>query len=209
MTANLTFTIAERNNALKLPNAALRFRPQDITPEKVRELLRESSGGEQRRGRRQDGAQPAGSPSNEPGQEKEVKERNAGQSTGSPGNDSSEPRRRRRDRQAGDSGDRPTEANSQARDSQRVTGFSPSNTAAAEGQWRVVWVLGPDKKPLPRRIQIGITDGVATEIIQGDLKEGDQIIVGQNVSGDSRPQTRQSPPGFGGAPRFGGGGGRR
>ena len=56
--------------------------------------------------------------------------------------------------------------------------------------------------------KIGISDGVATEIIQGDLKEGDQVIVGQNISSDSRPQTRQSPPGFGG-PRFGGGGGRR
>ena len=31
MTANLTITIDERNNVLKIPNAALRFRPQDAT----------------------------------------------------------------------------------------------------------------------------------------------------------------------------------
>src|SRR5215813_9665591 len=39
MTANLTITIAERQDALKVPNAALRFRPQGMTPEKMRELF--------------------------------------------------------------------------------------------------------------------------------------------------------------------------
>src|SRR5262249_42219589 len=40
MTANLTMTIAERNDVLKIPNAAMRFRPQGMTPEKMRELFR-------------------------------------------------------------------------------------------------------------------------------------------------------------------------
>src|SRR5262245_12662850 len=40
MTANLTMTIAERNDVMKIPNAALRFRPKDMTPEKMRELMR-------------------------------------------------------------------------------------------------------------------------------------------------------------------------
>ena len=40
MTANLTLTIAERQNALKIPNAALRFWPQGVPQEKRRELLR-------------------------------------------------------------------------------------------------------------------------------------------------------------------------
>src|SRR5262249_43062947 len=40
MTANLTITIAERQDTLKIPNAALRFRPQGMTPEKMRELFR-------------------------------------------------------------------------------------------------------------------------------------------------------------------------
>jgi HlyD family secretion protein len=204
MTTNLTFAIAERNDALKLPNAALRFRPQDITPEKVREMLRGASGGDQGRARRQD-AQPASSPGAQTGQ---AERRNADRSASAPGDDSGEGRRRRRDRQAGETGSRPSDESNARRDSQRVTGFAPSTTAAIEGQWRLVWVLGPDKKPQPRRIQIGISDGTATEILRGDLKEGDMVIVGQNISGDSRPQTRQSPPGFGG-PRFGGGGGRR
>src|SRR5262245_46979038 len=39
MTANLTLTIAERQDALKIPNAALRFWPQGVPQEKRRELL--------------------------------------------------------------------------------------------------------------------------------------------------------------------------
>src|SRR5437660_4178734 len=35
MTANLTITIDERNNVLKVPNAALRFMPQDVTSQKT------------------------------------------------------------------------------------------------------------------------------------------------------------------------------
>src|SRR5450756_1428407 len=34
MTANLTITIDERNNVLKVPNSALRFTPQDATTQK-------------------------------------------------------------------------------------------------------------------------------------------------------------------------------
>src|SRR5262245_34001387 len=40
MTANLTLTIAERQDALKSPSAALRFWPQGVPQEKRRELLR-------------------------------------------------------------------------------------------------------------------------------------------------------------------------
>src|SRR5262249_7294704 len=44
MTANLTMTIAERNDVLKVPNAAMRFRPQGMTPDKIRELFRGAGG---------------------------------------------------------------------------------------------------------------------------------------------------------------------
>jgi hypothetical protein len=45
-------------------------------------------------------------------------------------------------------------------------------------------------------------------VVEGELKEGDVVVTGQTVSGAARAQTgAQSAPGFGGAPR--GGGGRR
>ena len=44
---------------------------------------------------------------------------------------------------------------------------------------RVVWVLGQDGKPERRRITVGLSDGSATEVVDGDLKEGDMVITGQ------------------------------
>jgi hypothetical protein len=71
-------------------------------------------------------------------------------------------------------------------------------------------VLGQDGRPQPRRIKVGLSDGAATEVLEGDLREGDIVVTGQNVSGENRPQAAsQTAPGFGGAPRTGGGGGRR
>jgi len=71
-----------------------------------------------------------------------------------------------------------------------------------------VWVLGPDGKPQPRRISVGLTDGASTEVVEGELKEGDVIITGQTVTAASKSQnsnTQSAPPGFGGAPRMGSG----
>ena len=76
---------------------------------------------------------------------------------------------------------------------------------------RRVWVMGANGKPEPRRIKVGLTDGASTEVVEGDLKEGDVVITGQTVTAASKSQNsnaQSAPPGFGGAPRIGGGGPR-
>jgi len=153
MTANLTITIDERSNVLKVPNAALRFSPPRST---------DSGAGAQ-------------------GQ--------SGQGQG----------RRRQQQQQGDN------------NTQQGNGgqFAPASAPVLPGQVRVVWVLGQDGKPERRRITIGLSDGAATEVVDGDLKEGDMVITGQQISGASRTSTSSTPPGFGGAPRGAGGGGPR
>ncbi len=163
MTANLTFSIAERNDVLKIPNAALRFRPQDITQEKVRELLRGAAGGDSGRERKPESAQSpeSGGKAKQPDNAKSA---------------STEPKRGRKDQQSGDGGNRPASDAGGRRDEQRISGFTPATAMMLEGQWRLVWVLDANKKPQPRKAQIGISDGTATEILQGDLKEGDQIL---------------------------------
>jgi HlyD family secretion protein len=90
--------------------------------------------------------------------------------------------------------------------------FAPASAPVLEGQTRIVWVLGADGKPQSRRIKLGLTDGISTEIVEGNLQEGEMVIIGQTISAASKAQSTQSPaPGFGGAPRTGGapGGGRR
>src|SRR6266851_5953678 len=166
MTANLTITIDERNNVLKVPNAALRFMPQDATGQ--------SSG--------------------------------AGAGTGS-GNGQG-----RRSQQTDTSAGAARSNSSTQSGNGDESRFAPATAPVLEGQTRLVWVLGQDGKPQSRRIKLGLTDGIATEVVEGDLKEGEMVITGQTLAGASKPQSSQSPaPGFGNAPRGGGvpGGGRR
>lgn len=59
-----------------------------------------------------------------------------------------------------------------------------------------VWVLSKNDKPGAVPIKIGITDGNFTEIIDGNLKEGDQIIMGV-ASKEKRSSTEARPPRFG------------
>jgi hypothetical protein len=67
--------------------------------------------------------------------------------------------------------------------------------------------MGQDGKPQPRRIKVGLSDGASTEVVEGNLNEGDMVITGQTVSGSSSSTSTQQnrPPGFGNAPRGGGG----
>lgn len=207
MTANLTMTIAERQDALKIPNAAMRFRPQDMTPEKMRELFRGGAGNHAGENAGKDsGAKDAGAK----GVMKDASQ-NAGRGDGGSGGREAGRTERQGDQARGQHRDA-ADSGGQRRGGAGRGGESgsdgasnrpaPSTTPIQQGQTRIVWVLGPDKKPQPRRVKLGITDGTATEMIEGDLKEGEMIIVGQNISGDARPQTTQRPPGFGGG--FGG-----
>jgi HlyD family secretion protein len=54
-------------------------------------------------------------------------------------------------------------------------GGARAGAAPAVGR---VWVRGPDGQPLPVEVRTGLTDGTSTEILEGPLKEGDEVIVG-------------------------------
>jgi len=57
-------------------------------------------------------------------------------------------------------------------------GGARAGTAAA-GR---VWVPGPDGQPRPVDVRTGLTDGTSTEILEGPLKEGDEVILGPGES---------------------------
>jgi HlyD family secretion protein len=76
-----------------------------------------------------------------------------------------------------------------------------SRRQAARGQ--TVWVMGDNGKPKPVQVTLGITDGAMSEVVAGDLKEGQEVIIGMAAeAGTSQPR---------GGPTVGGptGGGRR
>lgn len=142
MTANVTFDVATVQNVLRIPNAALRFRP------------------ESERGQQAEGGGSGGG-----------FERRAAQSgQGAPG---------------------------LAGAARQLPGGRP---AGARPQ--TVYTLTADKKPKPVQIRTGITDGRHTQVVDGELKPGDVVIVGlatSKVEGPPPPGSRQG----------GGGGGRR
>ncbi|PWT88691.1 MAG: hypothetical protein C5B55_12705 [Blastocatellia bacterium] len=98
-----------------------------------------------------------------------------------------------------------------AQSGQNTSNFAPPTAPVLAGQTRIVWVLGQDGKPQSRRIKVGLTDGASTEVVEGDLNEGELVITGQTLSGANRNanSSQNTPPGFGGAQRGAGGGGVR
>src|SRR5204863_2208236 len=44
----------------------------------------------------------------------------------------------------------------------------------------VVYVLDAQQKPEPRRVMLGITDGSTTEVVSGEVKSGDLLIIGDS-----------------------------
>lgn len=59
---------------------------------------------------------------------------------------------------------------------------------AGAGSSGRVWILGPDGKPAAVTVQLGISDGNFTEIVGGELKDGQEVITGTgDRPGAARP----------------------
>jgi HlyD family secretion protein len=68
----------------------------------------------------------------------------------------------------------------------------------AQKKAQTVYVLGADSKLTPVQVKTGITDGHYTQVLSGDLHEGDKVVVGMQTSKvESAP-----PPGAGGRRGF-------
>ena len=71
-----------------------------------------------------------------------------------------------------------------------------SGTSGGDGRAGIagrVWILGPDGKPKPVTLTLGLSDGASTEVLRGELKEGQEVIVGV-AGGAGRPTQPQSGP---------------
>jgi HlyD family secretion protein len=49
-----------------------------------------------------------------------------------------------------------------------------------------VFVLDASKKPVEREIVLGLSDGAMTEVVSGELKAGDQVVVGDGTQVDTQ-----------------------
>ena len=177
MTAYVSIPVAWANDTVKIPNGAMRFKPE-MTEEERKELLakysisEEGPGGGQRQGGAGGGAGGAG----------------AGGRMAAGGD---------RRQAAGNAGGEPG-------------GGAPSRMGGGSQRddWATVWKLLPNKSLEPMRVKLGVTDFTFTQMVEGSLKAGEELVIGQSSKnstaqqqGGSRPPGMGGPAGPGGMPR--------
>lgn len=150
MTATVSIVTGEARNALRIPNAALRFTP-NLSQEEMRELMMSM------RRSRSSGTEGTG-------QERQPSQKRESQSSQRTGTEQ---------RQFGTRGS--GMGGSQMRDFARVW-IEDEN-----GQLKLVF------------IRKGVTDNSYTEIVSGNLEEGQLVITGENTEGSSRSSNRPPP----------------
>jgi HlyD family secretion protein len=192
MTANVKLVVAQKPDALKVPNAALRFRPAGVEAPPAGP----ASGGT-----------PGGAPSGGPPSIEQIRERLV------TGLGLSEEQQKKLDPilQAGREQFRALQGLPEAerrskaqkiREAQRArirelltdgqkARYDEMTVAAGEarsGAAGRVWVVGPDGKAAAVALTLGLSDGASTEVLRGDLREGQDVIVGTATGRGPQPQ---------------------
>ena len=207
MTANVTVRVARHDDVLKIPAAALRFRP----PESGRE--RRSAG--PREGVEAMRTSPGAASSGEvrPGAGAAVRGDAAGRGGESGASalreDAARPGGPREGGMAGGGPLAQRGGRAMAREGASVVPGGGGELPAPKSG--TVYVLR-DGKPVRVQVVTGLTDGTSVEILSGELKSGDVVLTGLEVTARSG-QAMTPPPGMGGpmmgGPRGAGSGGRR
>jgi len=63
-----------------------------------------------------------------------------------------------------------------------TAGEAQSARASGGGGSGRIWIVGADGKAKPVEVRLGLTDGSMTEIVSGDIKEGQEVITGQQTA---------------------------
>jgi HlyD family secretion protein len=194
MTAYVSVPIAEAKNVVKIPNGALRFKP-DFTEDELKAIYEKYKiPYEDPRAQRVAGAGGAGGASK------------AGGFGGGAGGQ-------------GTGGGRPAGGDASAGGGQQRGGGMGGAMGGASGATgarrfgpQIIWKRLPTKELQPILVRLGVTDYTFTELKGivgiGELKQGDELIIGQSSS-TSQSQSGARPPGTPGASPMGGPGGMR
>jgi HlyD family secretion protein len=169
MTAYVTIPIAWANDVVKVPNGALRFKPE--MEDKERDELYKKYGipveEPRNRGGMGGGARPGGG---------------AGGSGGVAGGF------------GGGGGGRPS--GGFAGGGNNEGGAAPMRRMGGREQSGIVWKLDAGKRLVPVALKLGVTDFSFTEVKEGSIQPGDELVIGQS-NARSTVQQQQAAPGMG------------
>jgi HlyD family secretion protein len=180
MTAYISIPVAEAKNVVKIPNGALRFKP-DLTDSDLKSLYAKYGIQDSAR------ATPAGRVAATPA-DSAAAGNSGGAATASGSSTSQAPGGQ--NGQAGPGGGR---------------GGSGASSAGGNGRRQdsaVIWKLLPDKTLQPVQVTLGVTDLTFTALVSGNVSPGDDLVIGQstNKSSASQTQTRNPVAGAANAP---------
>jgi len=184
MTANVSVQIEHKGNILKIPNSALRFRPESAKKEETSNRKQEA-------------------PSSDKGGA--VLERLAKELSLTADQQSKIEmvlRASKSEFQEIREKSKPEDARIRIRAlmRQKIWGFlteeqkekmkemgqSSEKSRARPGR---VWISTPEGKPIPVEITVGITDGTFSEVVTGNLQEGAEVVVEEMMNKKARPST--------------------
>jgi HlyD family secretion protein len=180
MTANVKLVTAEKPSALKVPNAALRFRPAGV---EAAAPSAPASGG----------AAGGGQPSLEQTRDRLVKELKLAEDQQKKLEpilqDSREQLRALQGLPEADRRARAQKIREATRvkireiltDAQRARYDEMAGASGGEGRTGIqgrVWTVGPDGKPASVALTLGLSDGTSTEVLRGEINENQDVIVG-------------------------------
>lgn len=207
MTANVRIVTAQKESALKVPNAALRFRPPGAADEKkpaaaVTPAPTSSPGA-------------GGSPGGGGGGLGQLRERLASElkldadqqakveaifagmrekfmaARDLP--DAEKPRAQERNRAEIREKISTLLTPEQKKRYEEMAGESQAARAGGGGGSGRLWIVGEDGSPKAVNVRLGLTDGSMTEIVSDEIKEGGEVIVGQQTANTGKPAGTPGP----------------
>jgi HlyD family secretion protein len=178
MTANITMTVEKRENVLKIPNAALRYEPQGTAgakesgetgaPVKAEEVSNYSP---ESRPTGAAGLHKAGTETKNQSRLPELSVASAEELKTTPEKSAATAT--------------PDQAPGQLWDPSRKIRFSTAfATPPKSGE---VWTLDSRNRPVAHPVKLGITDGIFTEMVVGDLHDGEPLIIADTSQVKSDP----------------------
>lgn len=202
MTANVSFLIAERSNTLKVPNAALRFQPDGAGQDAGAQEGTGGGGGDRTQALQQRLTQSLSLSSEQQTRLSEILQNTRQQMMRLREQAESEEGRRARAREVqaqtrAQIRNMLTDPQRQQYDEFVKTSERRREEGAVQGRPGRVWIRNADGMPESLSLMLGIADDSFTEVLSGDLREGQEVITG-TLATAKRPAS--NPPGFGPRP---------
>jgi HlyD family secretion protein len=191
MTAYASIPVATANNVVKIPNGALRFKP-DMTDSELKTVYAKYSINTSTGGTAAARIAAGGSPAAAGGGQGAADTTDGGAAAAPGGQGGQGGGANRRGPGGGNGG-----AGGGGGGQGRGRGAGATSQRVDTG---IVWKLLPDKTLEPIQVGIGVTDFTFTAMVNGTLKPGDDLVIGQSTAKTTTAQNQARSPIAGGGP---------